>query len=188
MKKKFLFVFTFAAFVTLSTSTFAQTQTASPSALKIGTISLQELIVTMPEAAKADTMLQNFQKELQGTYIDMVKEYQTKDSTFRADSIKLSSTTKELKKGDLMRLAQQIQTFQQSVEENLQKKQQELLTPIRIAAAEAIQKYAAKRGYTHIIEKGAFYYLQPGDDILENVKKELGIKATAIANTGAKRK
>lgn len=140
---------------------------------KIACISLQELIVSMPEAKSADTVLQSFQKDLENTYIEMMKEYQQKDSIFRVDSVKWSANTRKFKRDDLARLVQQLQTWQQTAEQQLQKKQQELLSPIRIKALDAIEKVAKRNGYTQVVEKGALYFFQPSDDILKLAKQEL---------------
>lgn len=140
---------------------------------KIACVSLQEVIISMPEAKKADTLLQAFQKDLEGTYVEMVKEYQQKDSIFRTDSAKWSANTRKFKREDLARLVQQLQSWQQSVEPQLQRKQQELFAPIRVKALDAIEKVAKRNGYTQVVEKGVLYFYQNGDDILNLVKQEL---------------
>lgn len=140
---------------------------------KIACVSLQELIISMPEAKKADTVLQAFQKDLESTYMEMMREYQQKDSIFRVDSAKWSANTRKFKRDDLARLVQQLQTWQQGVDQQLQRKQQELLTPIRAKALDAIEKVAKRNGYTQVVEKGVLYFHQTNDDILNLVKQEL---------------
>ena len=53
---------------------------------KIGYISLNELIVAMPEYKKADTSMAEFQRALQEQSQEYQREFQRKDSIFTADS------------------------------------------------------------------------------------------------------
>lgn len=152
---------------------FFSTGVWAQSTRKVACIALEELLFSMPDAKKADTLLQDFYKELDATYVEMAKEYQQKDSVFKADSVKWNPTMRELKKGDLSRLVQQLQTWQQTAEQQLQKKRQELLVPIRAKAVDAIQKVAVKEGYAQVLEKSVVYFYAPEDDILDKVKKEL---------------
>lgn len=170
----------FAVLIGISAG-FAQAQVR-----KIGVVSLQDIIFSMPEAKKAETTLQAFQKELEQTYVEMVREYQQKDSIFRADSATWTQTKRDLKRGDLGRLVQQLQTYQQGVEQQIQRKQQELVAPIRAKALEAVQKVASKNGYTYVLEASVVYHFGPEDDISGLVKRELSKASVDKAKPGVK--
>jgi outer membrane protein len=57
---------------------------------KLGYINTNELISVMPEAAKADAELKEFQGALSQQYNDRVEELNTKSAAFEKDSINLS--------------------------------------------------------------------------------------------------
>ena len=71
---------------------------------KIAYISTEDLIGMMPEAAKADEELRDFQASLAQQGQDMMKELNEKDSIFVRDSTKLSPSMKEIKRGELIAL------------------------------------------------------------------------------------
>src|SRR6478609_8178980 len=94
----------FAA-VVFGISIFGLTNTAF-SQNKIGYISTEELIGSMPEAEKATAQLQDYQAALQQQGNDLGRELQEKDSAFGKDSAKLSPAAKDLKRNDLIALYQ----------------------------------------------------------------------------------
>lgn len=98
---------------------------------KIGYISLQELIPAMPEYKKAEADLADYNKALSDQLADYRKEYDTKDSTYKADSAKWSPAVREVKRQELVELARKLITFQQEAGERLQQKETELLIPIQ---------------------------------------------------------
>ncbi|MFT3681992.1 MAG: OmpH family outer membrane protein [Ferruginibacter sp.] len=150
---------------------------------KIGYISTEELIGSMPEAEKANTSLQEYQGSLQEQGTEYLKEYLEKDSVFRADSAKYSAAVKELKIKDLNELGQKVQGWNQTMQQLMQQKTQELLAPMRTKAYETIKTVAKESGYAYILDAQAILVGPPGDDILPLVKKKLGIKDTPPAAT-----
>ena len=164
----------FAA-VVFGISIFGLTNTAF-SQNKIGYISTEELIGSMPEAEKATAQLQDYQAALQQQGNDLGRELQEKDSAFGKDSAKLSPAAKDLKRNDLIALYQKYQGWQQIMQQKLQEKQQELLIPIRTKAIENIKAVAKENGYSYILDQNSVIVGPPGDDVLALVKKKLGIK------------
>ena len=167
----------FAA-VVFGISIFGLTNTAF-SQNKIGYISTEELIGSMPEAEKATAQLQDYQAALQQQGNDLGRELQEKDSAFGKDSAKLSPAAKDLKRNDLIALYQKYQGWQQIMQQKLQEKQQELLIPIRTKAIENIKAVAKENGYSYILDQNSVIVGPPGDDVLALVKKKLGIKDPA---------
>ena len=164
----------FAA-VVFAISLFGLTGNANAQA-KIGYINTEELISSMPEAEKANGQLQDYQTSLQQQGNDYYKELNEKDSTFQADSAKYSQTIKDLKRKDLIDLYQKVQSWNQTMQQLLQQKSQELLVPIKNKAFETIKTVAKESGYSYVLESTSVLVGPPGDDILPLVKKKLGIK------------
>lgn len=71
----------------------------------------------------------------------------------------------------------EIQEFQQSAQENIRKKEAELLKPIIEKAKTAIGQVAKESGYSYIFDSSVagFLYKPDGDNVLPKVKTKLGI-------------
>jgi outer membrane protein len=144
--------------------------------LKIGYIATDELISQLPEAEKADADLKAFQNELSDKGQEMMKELSEKDSLFVKDSAKMSPTMKDIRRGELMELYQKVQSWNQQAQELVQQKSQEIVAPLRNRVLEAIKSVASKNKYDYILDQNAVIVGPPGNDVLDLVKKELGIK------------
>ena len=145
---------------------------------KLGYINTDELVSTMPEAAKADAELKEFQAGLGQQYQDLSMELNAKDSAFVKDSVKLSSSMKEIKRGELIKLYQRVQGFQQESQQEYQAKANDKIAPIREKALIAIRAVAKENGYTYIFNEDNLLVMPQGDNILPLVKAKLGIKDT----------
>jgi outer membrane protein len=143
---------------------------------KIGYINTEDLMSAMPEAQQANAALQDYQTSLQQQGNDYIQELNEKDSQFVKDSAKLSPAAKELRRNDLVQLYQKVQNWNQTMQQMIQQKQQDLLIPIRNKALDAIKAVAKQNGYTYIMDATSLLVMPPGDDILPLVKKSLGIK------------
>ena len=153
---------------------------------KIGYINTDELISVMPEAAKADAELKEFQTGLAQQYQDLSGELNSKDSAFVTDSLKMSPSMREIKRKELIDLYQRVQGYQQESQESYQQKANEKIAPIREKALNAIKAVAKENGYTYIFNEDNLLVMPPGDDILNLVKAKLGISATAPKPGAAK--
>ncbi len=143
---------------------------------KLGYINANELMGLMPEAAQAQTKLQKFNQELQQTYQDLTIDFNNLDSSFSADSARLSPTMREIKRKDLVTKFQAIQNFQQTSQEQMQAEQDKVIAPIREKALNTIRTVAKENGYTYIFQEENLLVAPPTDNILPLVKAKLGIK------------
>ncbi len=73
-------------------------------------------------------------------------------------------------------MEQNIQQYQQTAQQDIQKKQAALLKPLIDKARAAIQKIAKEQGFDYVIDatEGGSLILANGKDLMEEVKKELG--------------
>jgi outer membrane protein len=145
---------------------------------KIGYINTDELIGVMPEAEKADSELKEYQASLAQQQQDMMKELNEKDSLFVRDSLKLTPSMKDIKRGELIALYQRVQGWNQQAQDMYQAEAQKKIAPIRTKALEAIQAVAKENGYTYVIDFNSLLVYPAGDNLLGLVKKKLGIKDT----------
>ncbi|MBT3442414.1 MAG: OmpH family outer membrane protein [Flavobacteriaceae bacterium] len=164
-------------FKTLSTTIlflFALTTMTAQS--KIAHIDSQTLISQMPEVKEAQAQLEKLQKTY-ATEIDAsMKEYQTKLQTYSADAQNQTEVTNQARQKELAGMEQNIQQYQQTASQDVQKKQADLLKPLIDKAKEAIQKIAKEQGFDYVIDatQGGSLILANGKDLMEEVKKELG--------------
>lgn len=144
---------------------------------KIGYISLQELIPSMPEYKKADTALNDYQNALGQNFEDMKREYYEKDSSLQSkDTLKLTKAQLEIKRREVSELLVKLQGWQQQAQQLYQQKQQELIAPIQKKAIEAVNAVAKEHGYSYVLSKEALLVSPPAEDMLPLVKAKLGIK------------
>ena len=143
---------------------------------KIGYVNTEELISAMPEAQKANAELEELQGALNDQGVKMAQELQEKDSAFVADSLKMTKVQKDLRKKDLFELYQKVQGWSQYIQDELNKRQQTLVAPIRTKAFNTIKDVAKESGYSYVLDVQSVIVGPPGDDILELVKKKMGIK------------
>lgn len=144
---------------------------------KFGYLNSTELISMMPEALKADSVLQKYDADLLKLGQQMYEEYQKKaaDAQAKIEKKLLSEEQIEIVGKELADLEKRIQDFQQQYEEKVGKKSEALFTPIRIKATDAIKAVAKANGYTYIFDSGAgsLLYAEESDDILPLVKAYL---------------
>lgn len=146
---------------------------------KIGYVATEELIGMMPEAEQADLELKEYQSSLALQGQDLMKELNDKDSLFVRDSAKYTPSMKEIKKKELIDLYQKVQNWNQQAQDLYQQKAQEKIAPLRTKALDAIKAVAKENGYAYILDNNAVLVGPPGDDVLELVKKKLGVKDAA---------
>ncbi len=146
-------------------------------AQKIGYVDLQELMQLMPEYKKASTDLEAFGKTLRDELDKMSEEFQKKVADFQRLEPTMSAPIKEVKQKELQDMQSRIQDFQQSAQENVRKKEAELVKPIIEKAKNAISMVAKEGGFAYIFDSSVagFLYKPAGDDVLAAVKKKLGL-------------
>ncbi|MCG7856359.1 OmpH family outer membrane protein [Flavihumibacter sp.] len=168
MKKVLSILMVAVTLVLVSSSVQAQS--------KIGYISFNEVVAAMPEAKKADSALVQFRDAMIQSAQDKENALNEGIQKFNADSSKMTSAVKEVKRQDLQKKLQELQGEEQRIQQELQKKQEELSAPIQKKAMDAVNAVAKENGYTYVLPKEYLIVSPPGDDLLPMVKKKLGLK------------
>lgn len=143
---------------------------------KFGYINSQELLEKMPEARKADTAMQQYQKTLEDQLRTMATDAQTKFKDYEEKEKTWTDAVKEVKQKELQDLQSRIQEFQQGAEEKIGRKKQDLFKPILDKAQKAIKDVGVEGGYDYIFDGGSLLYAKDSENILPAVKAKLGIK------------
>lgn len=144
---------------------------------KFGHIDSSALLDLMPEKVKAEKELEAFAKEFQSALEAMAKEYETKVQAFQTTEKDMIKTVRDTKVREISDLERRIQEFQQQAQEEIGKKEQEVLTPVIDKARKAIDEVAVAKGYTYIFDSslGVLLYSKDSEDVMADVKAKLGL-------------
>lgn len=155
----------------------------STNAQKIGYISADEIMVSMPEAARIDTALNQYQQALYQDAQARQTAFNEAVAKFYKDSTTMSPSLKEVTRTNLQKQVQELSGADQNIQQQMQQKQQELLGPVQRRLLTAIQDVAKENGYAYVLPKESLLVAPPGDDIAPLVRRKLGLKAVGM-NTG----
>ncbi|XZF14688.1 OmpH family outer membrane protein [Chitinophagaceae bacterium MMS25-I14] len=152
--------------------------TLKAQAPKFGYINSQELLQLMPEVAKADTALKAYAKSFQDQLEAMSKEYDKKVQEFQAGEKTMTDAVKEVKYKEIQQLQERMQSTNESAQDKVATKKQELYKPLLEKADKAIKDVAKEKGYDYVFDAsaGSLLYAKETDNILSLVKARLGIK------------
>jgi outer membrane protein len=168
MKKIILFL---ACGILLGNLALAQTT-------KFGYIDSRELLSVMPDKIKADTAIAQYARTFQDQLQQMGKEYEKKVKDFQGGEKTMTDAMKEVKAKEIQDLQRRIEETNQSAQEKVEKKRQELYQPVLEKADKAIKEVAKEKGYDYVFDAstGALLQARETDNILGFVKAKLGIK------------
>ena len=166
MKIKFLTIIT-----CLLISSFAFTQQ------KFGHINVEQILTIMPEAVTAELALQQEVTELQAQLQTMQEELQSKFKDYELNQNTMSEAVRKDKETNLQNLQQRILTFEQTAQQSLTTKQNQLLEPVLQKLQDAINKVAAEKGYAYIFNvtdmTSTIIFSDDSFDITDEVKTKL---------------
>lgn len=117
-----------------------------------GYIDSQEYLLLMPERKAAETEVATFAKSLEEQLALMTAEYQESVQDFQDKEGTYSKKRKEKIIAEITGLEQRIRAFQESAQEALKEKEQELLEPILSLARSAIEYVGLERDYNYIFD------------------------------------
>ena len=154
----------------IGTVSFTQAQS------KVAHINTQELISAMPEMKAAQAQLETLGKTYQTDIQTMATEFQNKVKQYDAESSTKTQEENTKRAQEVQTMEQNIRQFQGQAQQDLQKKELELLQPITEKAKTAILKVARAQGFEYVLDSAqGVMILSDGKNLLDDVKKELGI-------------
>ncbi len=148
-------------------------------AQKFGHINSQELLMMMPERTEIETAVETFAKEYEGELLKLREEYFAKIQEFQEKQATMPEGIKQARQSEIMEMEQRIQTFQNTAQTDIQKKQETLLNPVIEKVRKAINEVGAEQGFTYIFDMATQSILYTGTaatDVLPLVKTKLGLK------------
>ena len=160
----------FAVALCLGTVSFVQAQS------KVAHINTAELIQAMPEMKAAQSELEALGKTYQADMQASITEYQNTVKQYEAEAATKTDEENQKRGLELQEKQQRIQQFQADAQQDMQKKEIDLLKPITEKAKSAILKVARAQGFDYVLDSSQnIVILSDGKNLLDDVKKELGI-------------
>nr|WP_297310031.1 OmpH family outer membrane protein [uncultured Flavobacterium sp.] len=170
MRKLKSLVIAAVLFLGVSTTVSAQS--------KVGYINLSELIPQMPEVNAANEQIKKLEEGFTKDLTALVTEFRTKADKYNNEAATAGDALNETRGKELQSLQERIETFQQTAQQELQKKEFDLKSPILEKARVAIQKVAKAKGYNIVLDStvGGGVLMAEGADLMQDVKTELKLK------------
>ncbi|MCX7546765.1 OmpH family outer membrane protein [Xanthomarina sp. F1114] len=161
----------FAAALFIGATSFTQAQS------KVAHINTQDLIKSMPEMNTAQAEMDKLGKTYEADIQSMVTEYQNKMKQYEAESGTKTDEENQKRIAEVQTMQQNIQQYQGQAQQEMQKKEVDLLKPITEKAKSAILKVARAQGFDYVLDstQGGGVIMADGKNLLDDVKKELGI-------------
>lgn len=143
---------------------------------KIAVVNSDEILAAMPETKVAQTRLQELDKRYSEELQKMQEQYAQKTEAFISESEKLDETIRKSRQQELVDLQNRIQQSANVMQEDFQKQQATLYTPIQQKIFDAIKVVSDREGITYVLNSMMMLYAgKDAIDITPLVKKQLGI-------------
>lgn len=159
--------------VTGATNVFSQAK------YKFGHVDSNQLMAVMPERQQAQQDLEKYAAELEKQMEIMQAEFQNKYQDYLAKADSLSDLIKQTKEAELQDIQLRVQKFQETAQQELSKKEAELIQPIIEKARLTIQEVGKEQGFTYIFDLGTgpiIFFSDDSEDILPLVKAKMGLE------------
>ncbi len=163
--------FFIALALTLGATAFTNAQS------KIAHVASQELVESMPAFKEAQAQLEKLTKTYDTEIRDMMTEAQKTMQRYEAEAPTKTEEENAKRAQELQSTQRRIQEHGQNAQQDLQKKELDLLKPVYEKARVAIQKVARAKGYDYVLDStiGSGVIMADGFNLMADVKKELGI-------------
>ena len=145
-------------------------------AQKFGHIDAQSLLLSLPERVDAQQTIESAAKEYETEMLRMQEELQSKYGEYQAKAATWPDAIRTQKEKELQALDQGLQEFGKTVQLDLSRMEESLLTPMIERVQDAIEGVGKANGFTYIFDSsmGATLY-NGGEDVTGLVKTKLGI-------------
>lgn len=147
--------------------------------VKLGHVNSQEILSLMPERLTIEKTINDLQTQWEGELVKMREEYYAKIKEFQDKQATMPESIKQARQSEIAEIEQRISTFNQTASADIQKKQQELFTPVVEKVKKAINEVGTENNYLYIFDLGTqsiIYQSPKSNDITPLVKKKLALK------------
>ena len=140
---------------------------------KTGFIVSKVLLEQSPQAIAANDQLKEQFGEREQSLRKLAQGIQQMEKTYQTDSAIMSADQKQKAEDNIVQNKRRFQFEQQSLKEDLQSKQRELLQNVQQTIKQAIQAYGVENGYDYIFTDTSIAYGSEAVNITEEILKKL---------------
>jgi len=165
--------------VGLSLMLVAPQSFAAQESSKVSVVDSGKILQQLPETKQAEATLQATAAPLQKELERMQLDYQKSVATYRQQAPSMTKPARDAREKELGAKVQTLEKYQQTNFGRggvVEKKQQELLIPIRQKVLAAVESVAQSEGFTLVLEKNIAIYVTPANDLTFKVMNQLNIK------------
>ncbi len=146
-------------------------------AQKVAHINSEELVTAMPESKAMETELSKMAQNFDNDYKAQATSLQAKLEKYQREAPTKTDEENAKRQQEVAELQQKLQLYLKSAQEEMQKKQFDMLKPIIEKAQKAIQDVAKEKGIKYVFDSapGKGLIVFDGEDLLPAVKAKLGI-------------
>lgn len=171
-------------FLKLTLAVALMVSATAVNAQKFGRVDLAAIVTNMTEYKEATANLEAYGRDLQDQLEQIQVEFNKLYADYEKNVATYSDTVRQLKERELTELQQRFQDFQQLAQQDIAKKEAELMNPIYEKANEAVKQVSSAGGYIAIFSttsdqpaSAGLAYFDPAQltDITSEVKAALGI-------------
>ena len=146
-----------------------------------------DVILVMPEYAKAQTDIQALQKQYEDEIKRSADEFNKKFAEYQQEQQSLPQNIQERRQKELQEMMEKGNQFQQEAQQQLQKSYTDMMDPIYKKMEDAVKAIGAAGGYTYIFDlnRTDIPYVNEAQstDVTNDIKTKLGISLTAAPYT-----
>ncbi|MDH6306091.1 outer membrane protein [Parabacteroides sp. PF5-5] len=144
--------------------------------MKIAYVNVQEIFSAMPEIPTIEKQLEELNQKYDKELRVMQEEYQRKSADYIAQQDSLTENIKLKRMQEIEDIRTRVENFIPVAQQDIQKKQQELIAPVQEKIQNAIKAIGEEKGYTYIIDPQVFLYTgNSAINATSFVKTKLGI-------------
>lgn len=144
---------------------------------KFGVINTNALMEAMPEMKEVQTQIEASGKKYEDEFKALQDEFQKKYTEIQNMEESTPQTIKDRRIQEIQELQQKIEQFRATATQDLQRQQEQLMTPIQQKVMTAIQAVGDEGGFTFIFENQMPVYVgKDAVDVTSQVKTKLGIQ------------
>jgi outer membrane protein len=160
----FVILFSFA-----NNTTFSQTKTtANTGGASIGIVDVEAIVKEMPEAVNADKELIDLSKKFQDTLLEKRDALEAKAQNYEKQKGLMDPAKQQQELEKLQKEALELQNYQREKENDIAKRRDELLEPIRKKVKDAIEFVSKEEKLSLVLTKdnaSVVMYFDPKIDI-----------------------
>ena len=148
-------------------------------AQKFGHLNSADIIQAMPEYTKAQTEIQELEKQCTNELQMMEQELAKKSETYEKEKATLPANIQQRRESELQELYARMQQYYQTSQQELQQASQEKMAALTEKITKAIKEVGVAGGYVYIFDlaSGIPYLSETlSTDVTAAVKSKLGIK------------